>query len=87
MMHFKCIIFLKTIVAENKHSQITTTSLYSYRVLYSEYLDYFHIELHFINVGMRHQILLTKQASLKYTILYNLLYRNKDYKGMFMQKI
>ena len=31
-------------------------------VLYSEYLDYFHIELHFLSVRMRHQILLTKQA-------------------------
>ena len=25
-------------------------------------MDYFHIELHFISVGMRHQILLTKQT-------------------------
>ena len=31
-------------------------------IVYSEYLDYFHIELHFISVGIRRQILLTKQA-------------------------
>ena len=36
----------------------------SIRVLYSEYLGYFHIELHFIILGMWHQILLTKQAYL-----------------------
>ena len=44
-------------VTENRiHGKYVVSNIFHYiiqsRVTYSEYLDYFQIELHFINVGM-----------------------------------
>ena len=45
---------------------------HSIQVLYCEHFEYFHIELHFISVGMRHQILLTETGLFWCVLLFKL---------------